>query len=319
MITVINKEESFNTKNKKLTNMFFYKGCFYVLHPEEKNIVVYKHNKMEGVISGSFYKLGAVNEKKQEIYLLKNKDNHHLYVMNNQFKFLRKLEIREDLSQVISLTCDETSDKILFATRKRLFSYDKENSFSEPFGFEDNSSISCLAIIDNQRWIGYFKEGKTYLALLSDKGEVMEKTFIEEGININALYKEEDVMKMVVNTVDNKNMLYSLTQEKKSCYDCENEEYYECNNDCDGKQTQDVITSIALVESAISHILNAEGEKIQKVIALSDDVKDLIKVNDSVCKLVSKVTMLEHVLLEKLQLALSGDSKEDDCDTIYEK
>lgn len=64
----------------------------------------------------------------------------------------------------------------------------------------------------------------------------------------------------------------------------------------------DLIESIALEETALSHILNAEGEKIQKVLALQCvDFCQLMEVNESVANMVAVVSGLEQTLKEKLE------------------
>lgn len=64
-----------------------------------------------------------------------------------------------------------------------------------------------------------------------------------------------------------------------------------------------LVQSIALEETAISHILNAEGEKIQKVLSMHTcDCEDILKVNKSVEDMVEKITNLEIVLKAKLEL-----------------
>lgn len=63
-----------------------------------------------------------------------------------------------------------------------------------------------------------------------------------------------------------------------------------------------LLQSIALEEAAIAHILNAEGEKLQKAISISCDQKDLIEVNESVQDMVDRITCLEAVLKAKLEL-----------------
>lgn len=64
-----------------------------------------------------------------------------------------------------------------------------------------------------------------------------------------------------------------------------------------------LLQSIALEETAISHILNAEGEKIQKALCLHNcDCKDILDVNKSVQEAIEKITCLEVVLKEKLTL-----------------
>lgn len=65
----------------------------------------------------------------------------------------------------------------------------------------------------------------------------------------------------------------------------------------------DLIQSIALEEAAISHILNAEGEKLQRVIYLEDITpEELIEVNKSVECMVKAITQLETVLKSKLDI-----------------
>ena len=65
----------------------------------------------------------------------------------------------------------------------------------------------------------------------------------------------------------------------------------------------DLIQSVALQEAALSHMLNAEGEKMQAIIAMPDaTLEDLMNMNESVNKLVNAVTRLEMMFLSKLEL-----------------
>ena len=65
----------------------------------------------------------------------------------------------------------------------------------------------------------------------------------------------------------------------------------------------DLIQSVALEETALSHILNAEGEKIQKMVALPDVTPEvLLATNKSVESMVSTISNLELVLTDKIAL-----------------
>lgn len=64
----------------------------------------------------------------------------------------------------------------------------------------------------------------------------------------------------------------------------------------------DVIESVALEQTALSHIINAEGEKIQKALSLDLTLDEMIKVNDSVKDMISSVSRLEMILHSKLEL-----------------
>ncbi|MGL5973061.1 MAG: hypothetical protein ACRCZK_05075 [Oscillospiraceae bacterium] len=65
----------------------------------------------------------------------------------------------------------------------------------------------------------------------------------------------------------------------------------------------DIIESVALEQTALSHILNAEGEKLQAVIKNpASTTTDLLAVNKSVQSMVSSITRLEMILQGKLEL-----------------
>lgn len=79
----------------------------------------------------------------------------------------------------------------------------------------------------------------------------------------------------------------------------------ECTNIDKCDSVSSLLQSIALEEAAISHILNAEGEKIQKVLCMPNcDCKDILEVNKNVQDTIEKITCLETVLREKLDLII---------------
>ena len=55
----------------------------------------------------------------------------------------------------------------------------------------------------------------------------------------------------------------------------------------------------ALQEAALAHILNAEGEKIQRVVCEAKCVDDLLNVNESVTNTIQAVSTLEEMLKDK--------------------
>lgn len=63
----------------------------------------------------------------------------------------------------------------------------------------------------------------------------------------------------------------------------------------------DIVESVALEQTALSHILNAEGEKIQKILE-SENKSDVLKVNESVQTTINSITRLETILQGKLEL-----------------
>lgn len=65
----------------------------------------------------------------------------------------------------------------------------------------------------------------------------------------------------------------------------------------------DLMTSIALQQAALSHILNAEGEKIQKILSFDQLTPEtILMTNRSVESMVNSVSNLELVLADKITL-----------------
>ena len=64
----------------------------------------------------------------------------------------------------------------------------------------------------------------------------------------------------------------------------------------------DLVESIALQESALSHILCAESQKMKAALSMEElDLCKLLEVNDSATNMVHAVANLELVLKEKLE------------------
>jgi len=66
-----------------------------------------------------------------------------------------------------------------------------------------------------------------------------------------------------------------------------------------------ILTSIAAEETALSHIMNAEGEKVQHALAHCSDMKMVIAVNESVTAILDRVVDLQLILKNKMRLAES--------------
>ena len=56
------------------------------------------------------------------------------------------------------------------------------------------------------------------------------------------------------------------------------------------------------LKKALANILNEEANKIKKAICLSNNICDLIKINESVNQTIKNVILLEQVLCTKLDI-----------------
>ena len=63
-----------------------------------------------------------------------------------------------------------------------------------------------------------------------------------------------------------------------------------------------IIHSVACEQDSLAKILEAEAEKVKKVLEISKSEKDILAVNDSVQNTINAITKLELVLSSKLEL-----------------
>ena len=83
------------------------------------------------------------------------------------------------------------------------------------------------------------------------------------------------------------------------------------NSSFEGSINQ-ILLSIALEEVALSHIINAEGEKIQYVLGTipgiggaKPSIDEVLEVNESVKDMLSAISMKQILLLGKMSMAMN--------------
>ena len=76
-----------------------------------------------------------------------------------------------------------------------------------------------------------------------------------------------------------------------------------------------LLTSIALEEIALSHVLNAEAEKLQFVLRQKASLKDILKINKSFERVLRSVIKKEMLLQFKLEnvMELEEESEFEEC------
>jgi len=75
---------------------------------------------------------------------------------------------------------------------------------------------------------------------------------------------------------------------------------------CREEVINDILESIALEETAMAHVINAEGEKIQKVVACHlpepKTFSEVLAFQASVSTLFDKLIQKQNILLEKMKI-----------------
>ncbi len=170
-------------------------------------------------------------------------------------------------------------------------------------------------------------KNEQFVQIVDFCGQILKCCRIDdEGLLINLIYnpcKTRCGKMRIEGLVLKKRCLTFLCREIISCHELEFEPCY-CNDKicceccCEEHHCEkntscsDIIESVALMGAALSHILNAEGEKLQKVLAETNDIDKILCVNREINKTIVSATHLEHVLYAKLS-AVSELCGEDPC------
>ncbi|MFV0249440.1 MAG: hypothetical protein ACK5HP_00135 [Bacilli bacterium] len=269
-------------------------------------------------------------------YALKQDDYDYIYILNDKFIEVDRifLNVSRNFKKIIK-SISYNKNKIYILTSDLLYSVTTNGDFikvelnqsnlenfnnkSETIYFKNLNGccieknkkskiiFSSVGFFCDKLYVSYIINNSSYVSLISKNGNIINKIYIDDNIEVNSILTVNENLEFLVTKVGKYNYLYitdyccSKIKKIDNCNIC----LEPCKKDkchvCDCKQQYcDLLESIALEEAAISHILNAEGEKIQKAVCLSNNICDLLKINESVTKTISNVNILEQILLEKL-------------------
>ena len=79
----------------------------------------------------------------------------------------------------------------------------------------------------------------------------------------------------------------------------------ECTPVDEGCALTAILQSIALQEAGLAHILNAEGEKLQKVVSCANSSQELLEVNEAVTNSLQAIAAIEETLNSKKENSIS--------------
>lgn len=278
------------------------------------------------------------NNNDNLFYLSSSDDKKNLYVTDTCFNEIDsiKLNIPKDyLVDIKNIYYYEKDKKIMITTINCVYSITTDGYFikeeikapitykklsleeviANHNGCQFNESFTpsiqftASSYFCDTKHIAYKKYDCAYLVKVSDKGNIIEIIYVDDDITINSIMNDQGRLKLLITKNNMYNYIY--TTNIKCCKHHFQDYNYPLKKQCfnehmDCKQlSADILESIANIEKVIADILNIESLKIDKVLNCSDNQHDIIKTNESVNKTIQELTMLEHMLLQKTELAIS--------------
>ena len=238
-------------------------------------------------------------------YLLLKDNTIAFYDMD--FNKVKEITLSKDFKFITAI-----KDTIFLADDKEIYKFDFNNLIKLDIDIDlnivnINNINDILIIITEDKIYSYDKELKKYLNIKCSN--------IFNIDNKNYFIKKTDLY-------DNKKIQSFDFDIKDCCYNkcliLLSDSIYIYNIDCYAKITKllkclckedNIPSSIACIEKALANILNEEANKIKKAICLSNNICDLIKINDSVNQTIKNVILLEQVLCTKLDIYNNYNNK----------
>lgn len=218
---------------------------------------------------------------------------------------------------ITGLSCDDTNDSLFISYHEGAMVIKKDGHIQYQYAPIIGTFASILSY-DHAFLTLRSHNGMQFLDFQLLNGTLTESYTIDDPYQITNIIWDHERMKtcdmlcflFLINGKDGCPCLLKCCLKPCPCKPCSCEQD-NCNQ---ADSICRLLSSIACIEAALSHILNAEGEKIQKAVEIATDVCELLEVNKSVRKTVTDVTMLEQVLLAKLHAVLEINQCIDDCE-----
>ena len=274
--------------NKEYTGFYINEDKFIFLNKNGVDEYDNKLNYIKTIYLDDEYNSISYNDK---LYL--SKDNK-LYVKEENINLVKKVE-----NNINSLNFYQSKlvvcNNNIYILKDNIEQFLDSNVINSLLKNDINNKIYCATHINNNVYVIYSNNKKVYISSIYNYRIIANKYFLGKNIEVYNTYYYQNKLYILVKS-NNKMYLYIILEYKhyNNCL-----ELIKCLCSCN---YNDIPTSIAMIEKSIAKILDAEARKIQKIISITCNVDELLKVNDSVNEMVKKITLLEQALCSKLEI-----------------
>lgn len=231
------------------------------------------------------------------------------YKLDQNLQEVDCLSLPHKYGKPTSISCGENNSELLIAAGNNIFSIFKSDSKSEQKinCIPDAVTLCVSGTDDGYLFSGIFNYGNIIRHCSSSElscGILLPEGYVPVAM-AKGCYSHEIFLLIVKN-----HCYYRVIRCTVECCKCckpSCDKHCESCGDDDCKESymerelSDIIESIALSETALSNIINAEADKLQRILELTCDPEVILETNKSISKVISKVTHLEFVLFDKLQ------------------
>lgn len=256
-----------------------------------------------------------------------------LFMLDELFREVDTLKLPStESNQPCAISCSPCSDVLMMLYPNTILSVDicSRGYHFIPIEQKDIHVFDILSLMDGFV-LAYLQDHQFFIEVNCNDFENSSRFCIPDGFRLEGMYLC-DFTQTSDGSIYEVNLLLSDSKNHEQCIlplqlTCCKEDHDCCEEECCGKEecgccedntsclcgVYEILHSIALEEAGLAHILNAEGEKIQKAVASNATIEELLRVNASVSNTINKVTVLEGQLIAKLENVLCFCDQEEAC------
>lgn len=247
-----------------------------------------------------------------------NECNNKLFKLNNQLREIDYITIcgcKEAIGFITGISYNCCKDTLMVAFKLCVIEINKQLEQSVVTFKTCSQVITGICYVCPYFIITTTKDGNQYIMIFDFENQIIQKEIYSNIYNLKNIIFNPC-------TKHHHHYQFDILADKKGCYpyiiqtkirkekldiipcQCNENIIKYCGKKLNYKPIDactDILESIALEEAAIANILNAEGEKLQKIIAESSDVCEILEANKSVLKTIIYATQLEQVVYKKLE------------------
>ena len=329
----------FNCDKFKYSSIFYSGDKLFLFNKNHEKVSIYNLCLEEiNCLKTCYVYTTAIKGNNGNLFLIRKNDWQNIYISNSCFEEFDKITLKvpkEYLGEILAIAYDKNKEKIYVATENTVYSVTIDGDFiKEELSHSAKYSISTslllndschkassnkyqycgtfitgIGIFCNQLYIAYNKKNSAYIGIINSDGNITGEEYVDSNVDTNTFFVINNVMHLFVTKKGSYNYIYvtSLKCDKCSC-DKKKDCSFICPKPraCSFEDSKcEIIKSIANIECSLSHILNAEGEKIQKVVKQIKDPDKILAINESVGKMIKNITFLEFLLSNKLEIVLN--------------
>lgn len=299
----------------KYTGITFDGNYFYLTQPAGCRILKYDMQyKLVNIIETSkSYSAICYDTREHCFWAVNNKGHNQVYKLNKAMLEMDCISVKMGElcgAQITGISYDCEDDLILLSFPHHIVALNK-NSCIPPTIRLCIKDAFCLSVMSVAPYyiVACLRDNEEYTCIYTNEDRLLKK----------CAFSKEYIIEDFVLYFSNDKLYYYVLATKGGCYpylirfeldssidffsvNCCNWLCCDKSDGCpnSGSATEDLLESIALMETALSSILNAESEKIQKILSSSCDAEVLLQSNNSTYLTLTKAIHLEQILFDKL-------------------